>query len=132
MGAIYKCYSSSNMIKNIWILLFQLSLVFSYHLHLDLDLDPRNELNQFKNQNESAAHEVNVDFTMNVDAGYSILRHCDFGKILRCTGKVTEAIAQCRYHPDITKCIEEILGANSECKECIKSICKRLHIHGCQ
>eukprot|EP00092_Neocalanus_flemingeri_P031497 GFUD01034207.1.p1 GENE.GFUD01034207.1~~GFUD01034207.1.p1 ORF type:complete len:166 (-),score=43.97 GFUD01034207.1:184-681(-) len=67
-----------------------------------------------------------------LEKSYKNLTHCGFSKILKCTEKITEAIAKCTNHPDITQCIEEILGANSECKDCIKVICRKLHIHACQ
>ena len=67
--------------------------------------------------------------------------------ILKCTGKIEEAAASCIKHPDVTQCITEvwwvtscvkidtfflqILGAESECNDCIEAICKALHIPGC-
>eukprot|EP00092_Neocalanus_flemingeri_P013521 GFUD01014581.1.p1 GENE.GFUD01014581.1~~GFUD01014581.1.p1 ORF type:complete len:130 (+),score=37.78 GFUD01014581.1:95-484(+) len=67
-----------------------------------------------------------------LEESYQDLTKCGFSKIVKCTAKITAAIMKCKKSPDIVKCIEGILGANSKCKDCIKKICKKLHIKACR
>merc|ERR1711862_411946 len=108
-----------NIILLLTILTLQMTLCRAYHVNIQLTLND--------NQQEKALMEQQnlvTSLAEDLDTSLQDLSHCGFSKILKCTGKVTEAISQCSNHPDITKCIEqsEILGANSECKECIHSI----------
>merc|ERR1712079_947181 len=63
-----------------------------------------------------------------LDQSYSKLASCGFPEVLKCSGKVEEAAASCLKHPNIQECIAELLGAESECKDCIEAICRALHI----
>eukprot|EP00091_Calanus_sinicus_P021675 TRINITY_DN6525_c0_g1_i4.p1 TRINITY_DN6525_c0_g1~~TRINITY_DN6525_c0_g1_i4.p1 ORF type:complete len:128 (-),score=38.63 TRINITY_DN6525_c0_g1_i4:84-467(-) len=113
-----------------------LSFSSSFNIHLAVTVDDGQQESIIKPNSLAgslvAPRNLTEVLVEDLDKSYKNLSHCGFSKILKCTGKVTEAVSKCTNHPDITQCIEEILGANSECKDCIKTICKKLHIHGCQ
>merc|ERR1712215_31733 len=71
------------------------------------------------------------DLFKDLEESYRNLARCDYSKILKCTEKITQAIVRCSNHPDIAHCIEEILEKDSDCMDCVKVICRKLHIEGC-
>merc|ERR1712179_538705 len=59
---------------------------------------------------------------------------CGYSKIVKCSDKLISAITVCSDHhsTSLTDCIEEVLGSDSECSDCIKTMCRKLHIKSCQ
>merc|ERR1712106_1151444 len=124
--------NSSRMLKVIpflCLVLTQLSSSSSHTISVAINVDTRN-----LDSSTSVATKPNQlmnGLIANLDRSYKSLASCGFPEILKCTGKIEEAAASCIQHPDVTQCITEFLGAESECMDCIKVICKALHIHGC-
>eukprot|EP00091_Calanus_sinicus_P024330 TRINITY_DN8652_c0_g1_i2.p1 TRINITY_DN8652_c0_g1~~TRINITY_DN8652_c0_g1_i2.p1 ORF type:complete len:120 (+),score=36.71 TRINITY_DN8652_c0_g1_i2:63-422(+) len=105
----------------------QIALSASYSINIALKVEEQEALSAFSTTQNPLIGELIDD----LDKSYKTLASCGVSEITKCTVKIEEAVADCVKHPDVTHCIMKILGAESDCKDCIKAVCKALHIPGC-
>eukprot|EP00090_Calanus_glacialis_P004825 TRINITY_DN13612_c0_g1_i1.p1 TRINITY_DN13612_c0_g1~~TRINITY_DN13612_c0_g1_i1.p1 ORF type:complete len:120 (+),score=20.58 TRINITY_DN13612_c0_g1_i1:31-390(+) len=105
----------------------QMAISASYSINIALKVEEQESLRAISPTTNPLLEGLIED----LGRSYKQLASCGFSEIMQCSAKIEEAVADCVKHPDVTQCIMEILGADSECKDCIKVICRALHIPGC-
>merc|ERR1712106_1261388 len=118
----------SKMILLLGLVLTQLSSSSSYTIRVAINVETgKQDSSAF-----SPKQNVLIDGLIpDQERSLKKLTSCGVPEILQCTGKIEEAAASCINHHNLPECIQELIGAESECNNCIKVICKALHIHSC-
>merc|ERR1712142_21935 len=90
----------------------------------------------------SYPHTIHIQLEMDTDrqSGSEVFTPnpavdmCGYSQIVKCSDTIISAIVTCSDHHSatLTECIKEVLGGDSQCMDCVKTVCRKLHIRSCQ